>query len=99
MARAESRWPPVADGTKPVTRVDGVPVRRSAQPDRISIGRTSATRPRVDGKFFYVGGEKLLIRGVTYGPFASRAPGDDGYDPPTADHDFREMARHGVNAV
>ncbi len=56
-------------------------------------------RPRVDGKFFYVGDEKLLIQGVTYGPFASRAPGDDGYDPATAEHDFREMAKNGVNAV
>jgi ABC-type multidrug transport system fused ATPase/permease subunit/GT2 family glycosyltransferase len=51
------------------------------------------------GKFLAVGGEKLYVRGVTYGTFA---PDDDGrLFPPEGqvDDDFRVMARNGVNAV
>lgn len=56
-------------------------------------------RPRVDGKYLFVGEEKLLVRGVTYGPFSPRAVGDDGHDPATAEHDFAQMAASGINAV
>ncbi len=31
---------------------------------------TTGVRPRAEGKFFFVGEEKLYVRGVTYGPFA-----------------------------
>ena len=53
----------------------------------------------MDGKFLFLGNEKLLIRGVTYGPFTRRTSGDDGYDPETADRDFGQMVAHGINAV
>jgi GT2 family glycosyltransferase len=80
--------------------LDRVPASRGAAsgitPRTLTAG---GPRPTVDGKFFFVGREKLLIKGVTYGPFAGRAPGDDGYDPVVAEHDFREMGRRGVNAV
>jgi len=58
-----------------------------------------APRPRVCGKHLFVGGEKLWIRGVTYGPFR---PGADGEPyPPAAvvEWDFRHMRASGLNAV
>ena len=60
---------------------------------------TSVGRPTAAGKFLYVGEEKFYVRGVTYGPFAERWPGDDGYDPVGAERDFAEMAANGINAV
>lgn len=66
-------------------------------------------RPRVQGKFFYVGDQRFLIRGVTYGPFSSRSGLDDDGDastPPSEYHtpdvvraDFRLMAASGINTV
>ncbi len=56
-------------------------------------------RPRVSGRFLYVGDEKLWVRGVTYGTFLPTAPGDDGYDPAKADEDFARMAAAGINAI
>jgi GT2 family glycosyltransferase len=52
----------------------------------------------VRGKFLEAGGEKLLLRGVTYGPFA---PGPDGtpYDPRAAERDFAAMASGGFTAL
>lgn len=65
----------------------------------LGLATVANERPRADGKFLFVGSEKLLIRGVTYGPFAPRAPGDDGHDPATTEHDFAQMAASGINAV
>ncbi|MBI2953236.1 MAG: glycosyltransferase [Chloroflexi bacterium] len=56
-------------------------------------------RPRVHGKFIFLGDEKLYVRGVTYGTFR---PGDDGSQFPcqeAVDRDFAQMAANGVNAV
>src|SRR5438876_3592722 len=56
-------------------------------------------RPRVGGKFLFVGNEKLYVRGVTYGTFR---PGPDGNafpDEATVAADFALMAANGVNAV
>ena len=55
-------------------------------------------RPCVGGKFLFAGGEKLYVRGVTYGTFRPNADGED-YDRDTVERDFTEMARHGINAV
>ena len=55
-------------------------------------------RPYVRGKSLFVGGEKLYVRGVTYGPFGS----ETGRDFPNAERvarDFSVMAANGVNAV
>src|SRR3954469_11004511 len=60
---------------------------------------TQTTRPRVRGKFLWVGDRKLYVKGVTYGTFT---PDDDGVDfPPPArvEEDFAAMARCGVNTV
>ena len=58
-----------------------------------------APRPRVAGKFLFVGDEKLWIKGVTYGTFE---PGEDGSGFPARDvveSDFASMAAAGVNCV
>ena len=48
-------------------------------------------------KALYLGAEKLQVRGVTYGPFASDASG--GFEPRAVERDFSLMADHGINAV
>ena len=58
-----------------------------------------SNRPRVWGKFLYVGEEKLYVRGVTYGPFR---PGDDGaqyHSPEVIERDFAQIAANGFNVV
>src|SRR5262245_43248127 len=55
------------------------------------------SRPRAQGKFLFVGDEKLYVRGVTYGTFR---PGKTGeYAAERVAHDFALMARNGINAV
>jgi len=56
------------------------------------------SRPSVHGKFIYLGEERMLVRGVTYGPFRPDGAGDD-YRPDVVMQDFAQMAAHGVNAV
>jgi GT2 family glycosyltransferase len=59
---------------------------------------TSGMRPRAAGKFFFAGDEKLYVRGVTYGTFAS----DRGADYPAPDivvRDLRAMREHAINAL
>jgi GT2 family glycosyltransferase len=56
-------------------------------------------RARAEGKFLFVGEDKLYVRGVTYGTFR---PDADGHEYPSADQvdrDFALMASHGFNAV
>ena len=54
-------------------------------------GRSSIHKARVEGKFFFRGETKLLLTGVTYGPFASA--GEDEYlDPNTVEQDFTRIA-------
>ncbi|HYN87715.1 MAG TPA: glycosyltransferase, partial [Ardenticatenaceae bacterium] len=70
------------------------------------LGRTSTAppavgtcRPRVQGKFIFVGDRKLYVRGVTYGTFH---PDEDGEQYPERDvveYDFARMAANGLNAV
>jgi O-antigen biosynthesis protein len=57
----------------------------------------AVTRPSVRGKSLFLGDEKLIVRGVTYGPFGSGA--DAGFDPDVAASDFARMVEAGVNAV
>ncbi len=56
-------------------------------------------RPRVHGKFFQVGRDKLWVRGVTYGTFAPNAGGDLLPEPGVVARDFGAMAARGINAV
>src|SRR2546425_2313531 len=56
-------------------------------------------RPSVRGKFFFVGDQKLYLRGVTYGAFEPDADGREYRDLGRIDRDFAQMAGSGINAV
>jgi GT2 family glycosyltransferase len=58
----------------------------------------ASQRPELAGKFFRRGGEKLYLRGITYGPFR---PDDDGvpYRRQAAEEDFARIAAHGINTI
>jgi beta-galactosidase/beta-glucuronidase len=56
-------------------------------------------RPRVSGKFLYVGSEKLWVRGVTYGAFRPDAHGNEYYNLDVIEKDFTQMAASGLNTV
>jgi glycosyltransferase involved in cell wall biosynthesis len=64
------------------------------QREGIALGR-----PKVLGKFLYVGEEKLYLRGVTYGTFRPGASGSEYPEPARVESDFRQMAASGVNSV
>jgi GT2 family glycosyltransferase len=51
------------------------------------------------GKFFFSGDEKVLLRGVTYGPFPPDASGIQFPARPTVESDFALMAELGANTV
>ena len=56
-------------------------------------------RPRVGGKFLFVGEEKLYVRGVTYGTFRPGGDGEEYPDRSTVARDFAAMAANGINTV
>src|SRR5256885_16573285 len=58
-----------------------------------------AQRPVVKGKFLFVGDEKFLARGVTYGPFRPNERGCAYHRPEVAHRDFAAMADHGINSI
>src|SRR6266542_484598 len=60
---------------------------------------TRTARPRVRGKFLFVGEEKLFVRGVTYGTIRPDASGTEFSNPDLVEHDFAQMAANHVNAV
>src|SRR5436189_2695582 len=86
--------------TAPVPDPSGMPMPLTGIPACLpTTDNADAPRPTVEGKFLALGGEKLHVRGVTYGTFA---PDQDGshYPPPeVVDWDFGLMASHRVNAV
>src|SRR4051812_20811607 len=53
----------------------------------------------VQGKYLFREGEKLYLRGVTYGTFAPRADGAGYPAPHVVDRDFAQMRAAGVNSV
>ncbi|HEX7942721.1 MAG TPA: glycosyltransferase, partial [Gemmatimonadaceae bacterium] len=55
-------------------------------------------RPRVRGKFLFVGDEKLYVRGVTYGTFRPTADGGS-YHRDAVERDFADIVACGFNAV
>ena len=81
-----------------------VPPPASPTPSPIAQPSVPATRPpegpaTVRGKFFFVGDQKLYLRGVTYGTFRPRADGSEVPEPDAVDRDFAGMAAHGFNTV
>jgi GT2 family glycosyltransferase len=66
---------------------------------KVQEKRATDERPHVQGKFLFLGDEKLYIRGVTYGPFRPEEGSDETYKPEVVERDFAAMAANGVNAV
>ncbi len=67
--------------------------------DAFADATRAAPRPRVSGKFLFVGDAKLYVRGVTYGTFAPDADGNEFPDLAVVERDFSRMAANGLNAV
>ncbi len=86
--------------------------RAVSGPDLVRNGRCPTTngtngvlasalngRPSAGGKFVFVSGQKLYVRGVTYGTFR---PQEDGHEyplPAVVEQDFATMAENGITAV
>lgn len=68
----------------------GLPVHQDAH---------QGERPRVEGKFLFVGSEKFWVKGVTYGTFRPDGSGQEFHDPVKVEKDFTLMARNGFNSV
>ena len=66
---------------------------------RRKAGGTGSGRVRVQGKFLFVGEEKLYIKGVTYGTFRPNEEGEEFPARGVVEWDFEQMAANGVNAV
>jgi O-antigen biosynthesis protein len=70
---------------------------------RVAVAEESrspeAERPKVGGKFFVRGEEKIYLRGVTYGPFAVGSHGDPFPEPEQVRRDFALMNELGANCV
>jgi GT2 family glycosyltransferase len=64
-----------------------------------SLAVENGVRPRVAGKFIFVGDEKFYIRGVTYGPFRPDESGCEYHNPEIVEKDFALMAESGINAL
>jgi glycosyltransferase involved in cell wall biosynthesis len=60
---------------------------------------TAQQRPRVCGKFLFVGDRKIYVRGVTYGAFRPDEDGNEYHRLDLVDRDFALMAANGMNAV
>jgi glycosyltransferase involved in cell wall biosynthesis len=59
----------------------------------------SFKRPRVGGKFLYVGDEQFFVKGVTYGAFPPNSQGDQFPDPPDVSRDLVLMQEAGINTI
>src|SRR5262245_27425145 len=75
------------------------PMATLLEPSTPPMALPSRERPRAGGKFLFAGGEKLYLRGVTYGTFRPNADGDEFPEPAVVERDFQLMAAHGINAV
>src|SRR5258706_13394989 len=74
-----------------------VVARSAAVSESPSVGER--TRPRVAGKFFFHNGEKIFVRGVTYGPFATGSHGAPFPEREQVASDFESMRELGANTV
>ena len=71
----------------------------SSHADGSRASPAEVVRPRVHGKFFFRGEEKLWVRGVTYGTFRPDDNGQQYNDPTVVERDFAAMTANGFNAV
>jgi GT2 family glycosyltransferase len=63
------------------------------------LGDAVVLRPSVRGKFLWVGDEKLIVRGITYGTFRPGPDGSDYAEQEVVEQDFEAMAASGFNCV
>ena len=75
------------------------PTRELVAPEAVRTPASTAARPRVRGKFLFVGDEKLYVRGVTYGAFEPDAEGREYTNLAIVERDFAQMAANGINTV
>ena len=61
--------------------------------------RGTGTRVEARGKFLFANGQKLYLRGVTYGTFRPQADGTMFPSPEVVEADFRGMVEANVNAI
>jgi glycosyltransferase involved in cell wall biosynthesis len=81
--------------------------RPAAGPDTDRLRATNGSgetelppgRPQAHGKFLSVGGEKLWVKGVTYGTFRPDDAGAEFHASEQVASDFAAMASVGINAV
>src|SRR5882757_812658 len=55
--------------------------------------------PSIQGKFIFLGRQKLYLRGVTYGTFRPDSQGDEFPSPAMVHQDFAQMVEHYINVV
>src|SRR6266849_9104099 len=56
-------------------------------------------RPRVEGKFLFVGDEKVFVKGTTYGAFRPNSQGAQFPEPDQVEVDFSLMRDAGINSI
>lgn len=66
---------------------------------QIAAVSESQLRPSIQGKFLFLGQEKLYIRGVTYGPFPPTPAGCEYHNATVVERDLVQMAAAGFNAI
>ena len=71
----------------------------AAPPAPVTVARPALDPIRVRGKFFYEGGRKWFLKGVTYGPFKPNSDGDLTASPARAEEDFRMIRELGANLI
>ena len=58
-------------------------------PNSPAVG--TSRRPRVEGKFLFLGDEKFFVKGVTYGSFPPDSQGYEFPEPADVENDFALM--------
>ncbi len=66
-------------------------------PNSPAVGRSR--RPRVEGKFLFLGEEKFFVKGVTYGSFRPNSQGYEFPEPADVEKDFALMRGAGINTI
>jgi glycosyltransferase involved in cell wall biosynthesis len=61
--------------------------------------RATELRPRVNGRFLSIGGQRFWVKGVTYGAFHPNADGEPFPSRQQVRDDFSQMREAGVNTV
>src|SRR5690242_9991693 len=76
----------------------GFPTIQTQDPP-MTLAAAADKRVVVDGKFFARGGRRLLIQGVTYGPFAPDQENGPFPGEQQVRLDFSRMRKAGINAI